>query len=172
MVVAKNASGQFYLWSGGSNWRLMPWNYSAAVWSFVSNSHDLVLSNVALSDTRQAGLLLFRQVEGPNAPAVSLTGAGVHPDSLAMTSDGENVIAAASANGTVWSIELKTGTVRLASAQQGEAPLLTLRDGHTFFLSVGADASFSLLNVASASAKPAVLVHPGTLAAIAEGGAK
>jgi len=167
VAIAKNTSGQLNVWSSGQGWRLMPWNYSPVAWLFVSNSHDLVIS-----DLHQSNLVLFQQVDGPNSPPVFLSSSGATPDLLAMTSDGENIIAADSAHRTMWSIEVKTGSVKAMSARQGQTSLLTLRDGHTFFLALEPDSSFSLLKVANAAAAPVILIHPGTTPAISQGAAQ
>lgn len=165
VVLARNFSGQFYLWSRETAWRLMPWSFSSHVWSFAANSHDLVLSD------SQQGLLLFHQVDGPNSPP-SILLRGAEPDSLAFTSDGQNIIAADSSNGALWSIDLASGSTRAVAGPAHQPAPVTLRDGHTFFLSFAGNASFSLLKLSAPSAEPVILVHPGLSTALAQGAAQ
>lgn len=161
VVVAATASAQSSVWSGGNAWRLLPWNYSPLAWSFVSDSHDLLLSQAATP-----GLLLFRDIAGPNSPPAILA-SGASPDLISSASDGGYVVLADSTHHLLSTVELQTGTVRSVPSPSSRPSLVTLRDGHTFFISQ-TSSTFSLLKVPAASAEPQLLTHPASSQAISK----
>jgi hypothetical protein len=120
---------------------------------------------VALTERQSADILLFSQVDGPNSAPETLAGDLGRVNLLATTTDGADLIAADTVAGKIWSITVKTAAAQSLSVVGGLSSLLTLRDGHTFFLSLDNNSSITLLRMASGSAGPLVLVHPGKSAA-------
>jgi hypothetical protein len=146
VVFAVTSAGQLELASDGKAFRAMPWTYSPLALSFVSGTHDLLLT-----DARQKDLVLLQQVEAQNSPPV-LIGSGLQPDHLAVCAHGDTIVALDTTNQKMWEIDAKTFSVTSVPVAQHSDTLLTLRDGHTFLLST---APLSLLKVVD-SASPAL----------------
>ena len=152
IVLATNSSGQIELSADGKLLHAMPWTYSLRAVSFVSNTH-----NVLLSDARQRQLLLLQNVEALNSPPVVL-GNGLQPDHLAVSSDGETLLALDTARQTLWQIDARTLSALLVPAGQQAQTLIALRDGHTFLLS---NSPLSLLKLTDSASPPAVVTNAG-----------
>lgn len=152
IVLATNSTGQIELSADGKLLHAVPWTYSLRAASFMSNTH-----NVLLSDARQRQLLLIQSVEAPNsAPAV--LGNGLEPDHLAVASDGETILALDTARQMLWQIDARTLAAKLVPAGQQAQTLITLRDGHTFLLS---NSPLSLLKLTDSASPPAVVTNAG-----------
>lgn len=147
VVLAITGNGQIEISSDAKAWQPTALTYLPLALSFVPNTH-----NVMLSDLQQKQLILLRQIEVLNSAPVVL-GDGLQPDHLAVTTDGETLIALDTAHQKLWEIDPKAFTVTSVAIDQQAQMLLTLRDGHTFLLS---DAPFSVLKIASDSQSPAI----------------
>jgi hypothetical protein len=118
--------------------------YTPAAWSFLSNTHDLVIS-----DPTQNVVALLSGVDDP-APAVHILAEGIGPNLVAVAKGGDAVLLANSKSGTLWSVEPKTMTLRQLASGMRVDSLSLLRDGHTALLS--AAPTLSLFQFPSASA--------------------
>jgi hypothetical protein len=103
--------------------------FSPHAWSFVPNTHDL-----AVSDTTQQTIALLPKVDDP-ASGFHILALNLRADSLAVTRDGGQLVAADSAARKLWTIDLKDGTVTERAEQANLETPVTLRDGFTFLLS-------------------------------------
>ncbi len=127
LVVAGLADGVLMSSSDGARWRPLPAGYTPQAWSFVPNTHDLVIS-----DTTQKLIVLL-----PNAAhrAASILAEEVRADRLVLTRDGQLVVAADSINGNLWAIELKTGVITPISSGTPVNELSSLEAARAFLLS-------------------------------------
>jgi hypothetical protein len=127
LVLAGFADGTWMFSSDDSRWQPLPAGYTAQAWSFVPNTHDLVIS-----DPTQKLILLL-----PNgAPGVArVLAEDVRADHLVVTADGELVVAADSTNGDVWTIDLKTGALTPVLSGMTVRSLSSLQLARTFLLS-------------------------------------
>ena len=129
-VVAGIGPDSIALSSYGSAFRAMPWTYSPRTAAFVSNSHSLLIS-----DTRQKQLVLIQNVDAQSS-APLIIGSNLVPDHLAICSHGDSIIALDSIQQKLWQIDSASLTVSSVPLTQRADVLLTLRDGHTFLLSM------------------------------------
>ena len=111
--------------------------FEPRAWSFVPNRHDLVISVTA----QHALVLLPNVTEAPRTLATE-----VEADRLAMTKDGSQLLAADSATGRVWKIDLQSGALKQSASANADF-VSCLRDGLTFLISGGG--TFSLLTAAN-----------------------
>jgi hypothetical protein len=129
VLVGGTSSGQILLSSDGNAFRAMPWTYVPRAMSFVSNSHNLLISDAA-----QKQLFLLENVDLPNSPP-RVIGTSLEPDHIAVCTHGETFVALDSAGQKLWQIDANSLTVTPLAVTQQADTLLTLRDGHTVLLS-------------------------------------
>jgi hypothetical protein len=151
IVVALSSTHQIEVLSDGKVLRTMPSIYSPLAFSFVPNSHNLLLS-----DSQQGQLLLIPEAEIASSSPTFL-GNRLQPDCLGATSDGATLLALDTKRRELWEIDAKTLSITPIPLSVPPESLLPLRDGHTFLLS---SAPLSLLKVPDAVSTPLVLVHP------------
>jgi hypothetical protein len=137
VFVAALTDGTAVVSLRGGQWQPLPAAYGARALLFVPRTH-----NLALSDPAQQTLILLANV-GEQAQNARILAQSVSADRLAFTKEGDVLLAASSAQGKLWSVDLKTMTPGPVSALSIDT-LLPLRDGHTFLLS---SPGVSLLNV-------------------------
>jgi len=128
VVIARDSIGRFQLSSNGQSWQVLPWTYAPLAWSFVSNSHDLILS-----DSQQKNIYLLRQVDNSTNPTT--LGKDLEADRLVVTSDGQTVAALDTNQNRLWTIDLTSLTVTAVPLSRTADALTLLRDGHTLLLS-------------------------------------
>lgn len=129
-VVALSANSNLVSFFSAGVWRPMPGAYEPAAWSFVSRTHDLVLTDLVQN------MVVLLSGLGETAPVIRILAQGIRPDLLTVTKSGESVILADSTSGTVWAAETKTMTLRQLSSGAHVDSLSLLRDGHAALLSV------------------------------------
>ena len=129
LVVAEMADGtSSFSWNGAA-WRLLPGGFTPTAWTFIPNTHDLVIS-----DAGQKVVVALRNIDGGLGSA-QVCAPGVQANLLSPTKSGDEVVAVYTGNGTLWTIELKTGAVTPGMRNAKVDSLLSLRDGRTFLLS-------------------------------------
>jgi hypothetical protein len=128
-VVLAGSAGEMALSAEGAAFRMLGWNYSPKTMAFVSNSHNLLIS-----DARQKQLVLLQNVDLPSTPP-EVIGSALQPDHLASCAHGEAIVALDAVNQKMWQIDVNTLTVSPLSITQQADTLITLRDGHTLLLS-------------------------------------
>lgn len=124
VVVVMLGDGTALTSSGAEGWQRLPNAFGARALLFVPNTHNLVIS-----DPAQQTLTLL-----PSLGSTRILAQGIQADRLAFTKEGDVLLAASSAQGKLWTVDLKT----MQPAQVSSATidtLLPLRDGHTFLLS-------------------------------------
>ncbi len=139
LVVAGVADHSLAFSQDGKSWQPLTTGLTPQAWTFISNTHDF-----AISDTVQKTIMLVSNL-GDAARVFRVLSQGVAADGLAVTKNGDRLIAGNVKAGQVWTIDLKTGTL---TPQEGIAKLdslSSLRDGFTFLLS--ASPSVSLLRL-------------------------
>lgn len=129
IAVGITANGQIALSSHGAPMWSMPWTYVSRTASFISNNHNLLIS-----DARQKQLVLLENVDAQNSSPVVI-GSGLEPDHLAICSHGDSVIALDSIHQKLWQIDSVSFAVTSLHLAQQSGRLVSLRDGHTFLLS-------------------------------------
>jgi len=129
LVLTTNTNGQVSLSVDGAPLHTLAWTYSPMTLSFVSNTHNLLVS-----DDRQKQLLLIQNVEAPNAPPL-LPGSNIQPDHLAVCNDGGTIAALDAKNQKLWVMDAKSLAVTAVPVTQQADELMILRDGHTLLLS-------------------------------------
>ena len=123
-VVALMADGTPLSYAGSEGWQRLPNAFGARTMLFVPNTHNLVISDPA----QQLLTLLL------NLGSSRILAQGIQADRLAFNKEGGVLLAASSAQGKLWTVDLKTimpATVSFSTIDT----LLPLRDGHTFLLS-------------------------------------
>ena len=149
LVIAGLPDGRLLYSSVGGRWTTWSAGYTPRAWYFVPSSHDLVLS-----DPAQGAIVLLSKLN--ETPEAHILATQAQADRLAMTKEGEQLVAADSASGRLWSIEVRTGAVTSLAPARVES-LSCLRDGHTFLLS--ASPALSLLRLAALTSVAAQLNH-------------
>jgi hypothetical protein len=125
--------------SQDGRWQPLSGQFSPAAWSFVPNSHDLVIA-----DPSQDAIALYRELD--SRPQLSLV-QELRADRLSFTKDGRQLLAGSSSDATLWSVELASGTISSLPTGGRLETLTCLRDGWTFLLS--SFPSLSLVKVVS-----------------------
>ena len=129
VVAAISANGHIGLSSRSTPLRSMPWTYVPRTASFVSNSHNLLIS-----DAGHKQLVLLENVDAQNSSPVVM-GSGIEPDHLAVCSHGDSMIALDSVQQKLWQIDATSFAVTSLALTQKADMLISLRDGHSFLLS-------------------------------------
>lgn len=140
VVIARDSIGRFQISSNGQSWQVLPWTYAPLAWSFVPNSHDLIVS-----DSQQKNTYLLRQIDNSTNPTA--LGNGLEPDHLAVTSDGRTLIALDTAQKQLWTIDLASLAATSVPLSTPADALVLLRDGHTVLLSGSPASGLSLLKI-------------------------
>jgi len=113
----------------GGPWQFVSTAYRPQAWSFVPRTHDLVISDPA----EKAIVLLPKVNETPIAARILAS--ELAPDRMAVTKDGDLLLAASSSDTSIWSVDLALGTTSRRRAGSQVTLLSLLRDGRTFLLS-------------------------------------
>ncbi|HZS55602.1 MAG TPA: hypothetical protein VFA65_14470 [Bryobacteraceae bacterium] len=142
-IIAVSPDSNALFVFNSSAWHSLPTGYMPSAWSFLPNTHDLVIS-----DPTQNVVALLSNVDEPG-PAVHIIAQGIGPNFVAAAKGGDIVILADSKSGTIWSVEPKTMVLRQLSSGMRIDSLALLRDGHTALLSVSP--TLSLFQVPSAA---------------------
>ncbi|MBV9762734.1 MAG: hypothetical protein JO340_19395 [Acidobacteriaceae bacterium] len=142
LVVAATSDGKLLSSSAGGSWTTWSSAYAHQAWSFVPASHELIMS-----DPAQAAIVSVSQFD--KTVETRILTLQVQADRLGLTKDGEQLIAADSANGRLWMIDLRTEALTPLASAKVES-LSCLRDGRTFLLSPSPD--LSLLSFAAPDA--------------------
>ncbi len=144
-IVALSENSNLLSFFKSGRWQAVPAAYKPAAWSFVPNTHDLVVS-----DATQNIVVLFSSLgETALPPVIHILAQGIQPDFVAVPKSGEAVILADSNSGTLWSVEPASMTLHQLSSGTRVDSLTLLRDGHTALLSVSPN--LSLFHLPSAS---------------------
>lgn len=149
IVVVEGADGHLRFAREATDWQTLPAHPIA--FSFLPRTHDLVVS-----DSSEKALCRLRLDEP--ASAASVLAEGLQPDRLAVTKDGDFLLAADTAANRLWVIDLSTGVVTPDSVQKVDS-LVPLRGGRSFLLSYRADSTLSILKLSESSPSP--VMHSG-----------
>ena len=155
LVVAGLADHSLAFSLDGAPWQPLTTGYTPQAWTFIPRTHDLAMSDVA----QQTIVLLSNLSEA--SKAVRVLAQDVAANRLAVTKNGDQLVAADTQAGQLWTIDLKTATL---TPQEGFAKLDTLsslRDGFTFLLSTSP--SLSLLKLAASPDSRDLAVGAGTV---------
>lgn len=128
VVVTKDAAGDLQISSGDTNWRPVYGAYSPSAWSFIPNSHDLIVS-----DSQENAVFLIEQADSRNGRVILAE--NCRPDQLAVTTAGEILAAVDSRRSTLWTIDLKNPAPNATTSAQNLNSLTMLRNGNTFLAS-------------------------------------
>jgi hypothetical protein len=139
LVLVEFADGGLMSSLNGSPWRSLPIAFTPLAWSFIPRTHDL-----AISDPTRKMIALISNVDEASK-ASRILAQDMQADHLAVTKDGEQLVAANMSTGQTWTINLKGGTVTQNEETTGVSTLISLRDGFTFLLS--SSPKLSLLKV-------------------------
>jgi hypothetical protein len=156
VLIAQDSTGDLQVLASPETGQAMAWRpftgaYSPLAWSFLPKTHDLVIS-----DSQANAVFLIEQADRSSAPIV-LAG-NCHPDQLAITSDGETLVALDSKLSTLWTIELKSRTLTAIPSAQSLNSLTVLRNGYTFLAS-SPDSHLSLLKISDRTGSQITLVQ-------------
>jgi hypothetical protein len=141
LVVAALADQRLVFSFGGATWQPLTTAYTPQAWTFVPNTHDL-----AISDMAQKTIVLLSNLS-ETSKMVRVLSPDVAADRLAVTKSGDQLVAANSIAGQVWTIDLKTAALTPRDGFAKVDTLSSLRDGLTFLLS--ASPSISVLKLAA-----------------------
>jgi len=144
LVVAAFADSRLLLSNKGATWIALPSTFSPQAWSFLPNSHDL-----AISDTVQKTIVLMTNLGDPSA-SLRILAQGVTANLLAISKDGAFLAAGETAGKTVWTIDLKAGTVTERPGSGSMETMAMLRDGFTVILATAPGVSVMTLPQTSA----------------------
>jgi hypothetical protein len=139
-LVAALADHRLSFSLNGAAWRPLVIGYTPEAWTFIPKTHDL-----AISDSAQKTLGLLSNLSEVT-PAFRVLAQGLAADSLAVTKNGDELVAANLKAGELWTIDVKTATVTPRDGFGKLDTLSPLRDGFTFLLS--ASPNMSLLKLA------------------------
>jgi len=137
VLVASLTDGSAVVSVQGGEWQRLPAAYGAQALLFVARTHSLVVS-----DAGQQTLTLVTNM-AESTQTARILAHNISADRLAMTREGDVLVAASTEQGKVWMVDLKTMTAGPAASSLIDT-LLPLRDGHTFMLSA---AGLALLTV-------------------------
>jgi DNA-binding beta-propeller fold protein YncE len=130
VVIAEMSDGSTFISSKTDTWKALHIAYSAQVFLFIPRTHDLLVS-----DTSQKTIALLPHVDEGSSPT-RLLAQTVLADQLAVSKDGNEVLAANGANSQLWVIDMKSGSVTPRNEEATKlGTLALLRDGFTFALS-------------------------------------
>jgi hypothetical protein len=149
LVFAGRGDGSLIFSFEGGPWQSWVAGFVPQAWTFVPNTHALVLSDV----TQDLVLLLPNLCYTPDAPRILAQ--GIRADFLSVTGDGE-LLLAGSTTGKLWTIERKTGAVTSVASGTTVNSLFSLRAPGTFLLS---SCPVSLLKLANSEEGPVVTIH-------------
>jgi hypothetical protein len=144
VVVTKDSVGDLQVSTGDTNWRPVYGAYSPLAWSFIPNSHDLIIS-----DSQENAVFLIEQADSKNARVVLAE--NCLPDQLAVTSAGEILAALDSKRSILWTIDLKSLGSNVTTSAQNLNSLTMLRNGNTFIAS-SRTAGPTLLKISNSAA--------------------
>jgi hypothetical protein len=139
VVVAGLADHRLALSINGAAWQPLVSGYTPQAWTFIAKTHDL-----AISDTAQKTIVLLSHLSDEST-AFRVLSQGVVADRLAVTKDGDQLVAANMKAGQIWTLDVKTATLAPPNGFAKLDTLSSLRDGFTFLLS--ASPSLSLLKL-------------------------
>jgi hypothetical protein len=125
----------------GAAWQPLVIGYTPQAWTFVPKTHDL-----AISDTAQGTIVLLSRLSDAST-AFRVLSQGVMADRLAITKDGDQLVAANMKAGQLWTLDVKTASLTPRNGFPKLDTLSSLRDGFTFLLS--SSPSLSLLKLAA-----------------------
>jgi hypothetical protein len=141
VIVAGLADHRLVFSVNGAAWQPLVIGYTPQAWTFIPKTHDL-----AISDAGQKTIVLFSNLS--DAPtSVRILSQGVAADRLAVTRNGDRLVAANMKAGQIWTIDLKTATLTPEDGFAKLDSLSSLRDGFTFLLS--ASPTISLLKLSA-----------------------
>ena len=154
VIVAVTADHRLAFSLDGATWQPLITGYTPQAWTFIANTHDF-----AISDTTQKTVALVSNLGGASkAPRV--LSLDVAADILAVTKNGDRLVAANLKAGQLWTIDLKTGTLTPPEAIGKLDSLTSLRDGFTFLLS--ASPTLSLFRLTALPDSPDPSASSGT----------
>jgi hypothetical protein len=143
VVVTKDAAEDLQISTGGTSWRPLYGAYSPLAWSFIPNSHNLIIS-----DSQENAVFLIEQADSRNARVVLAE--NCLPDQLAVTTAGEILVALDSRRDILLTIDLKSRGSNVTTSAQNLNSLTMLRNGSTFLAS-SRSAGPSLLKISDVS---------------------
>ncbi len=130
VLVAAFANQPVVCSLNGARWQQLATAFWPDAWTFLPNSHSLVLS-----DRREKAIVLLSVAEhAPLATHVLASGA-ISANLLASNKQGTELLAAAEGSSASWSIDLVHGTVAVLPDKGKVDSLTLLRDGQTFLVS-------------------------------------
>ncbi len=141
VIVAGLTDHRLALSMNGAAWQPLVIGYTPQAWTFISKTHDLVIS-----DTAQKTIVLFSNLSEASL-AFRVLSQGVAADRLAVTKDGVQLVAANMKAGQIWTLDVKTAALIPQNEFAKLDTLASLRDGFTFLLS--SSPSLSLLKLAA-----------------------
>jgi hypothetical protein len=142
LMAAKLSAHEVFVLTADGNWQSLPGGYSPEAWSFLPNSHDLVLSDNGLKS-----VVLLSNVGGPSSTSKSLA-QGVQVDKLALGNNGDFIALAETSSRRLLAISLRDGKTLPLTASTSIDCLIPLRDGYTFLLSTAPPLALIKLGIA------------------------
>lgn len=130
LVVAAFANQPCVYSVQGAVWQQLATSYQPDAWTFLPNSHDLVLS-----DRAQKAIVVLPQAERAPIPARVLASGGIDANLLAANKQGSELLAVAAGTSASWSIDLLSGAITPLPVRNVIDSLTLLRDGQTFLVS-------------------------------------
>jgi hypothetical protein len=154
VLVTKDSTGAVQISTGGTGWQPFYGAYSPSAWAFVPRTHDLIIG-----DSQEHALFLIEQAGSTNTRVVLAENCS--SDQLAVTSDGQTVVALDSRRSILWTINLKTRLSNVTTSAQNLNLLILLRNGNTFLASSRED-SPTLLKIADKAGVQIAVIHAAT----------
>jgi hypothetical protein len=154
VLVTKDAAGDVRVSTGGTNWQPFYGAYSPLAWAFVPKTNDLIISDSqehAVFLIERAGSTTMRVVLAENCSS----------DRLAITGDGQTLVALDSRRSILSAIDLKSRISNVITPAQNLNSLAILRNGNTFLAS-SRDASATLLKISAGSGVQMTAIHAAT----------
>jgi hypothetical protein len=145
ILVAGFSDGTFEVHTSERGWQPLQIGYKPEAWSFLPNSHDLVISDVVLK-----AVVIQPRIEDSAKP-LRVLAQDIQVDELAISRSGGAIVAANKTSGHVWNIDLQTETATLDEVLSGKGKLAALRDGFTFVITNPPSLSVVRVNAASLS---------------------
>jgi DNA-binding beta-propeller fold protein YncE len=154
VLVTKDAAGDVRISTGGTTWQPFYGAYSPLAWAFIPKTNDLIIS-----DSQEHAVFLIERAGSTNARLVLAENCSL--DRLAVTGDGQTLVALDSTRSILSAIDLKSRISNLITPAQNPNSLAILRNGNTFVAS-SRDANPTLLKVSAGSGVQTAAIHAAT----------
>jgi hypothetical protein len=154
VLVTKDSAGDVRISTGGTTWQPFYGAYSPLAWTFVPKTSDLIIS-----DSQEHAVFLIERTGSTTVRVVLAENCS--SDRLAITGDGQTLVALDSRRGILSAIDLKSRTSNAITPAPNLNSLAILRNGNTFLASSG-DASATLLKISAGSGVQMAPIHAAT----------